>query len=353
MIHKSHIKRQTVKKIDPTVWVFLLYFALFIIFFKLAPGIIGALTLGWFLSMIIEVPARLLSRIKFISYKLATVISGVFAFALLAVGLSQLFPILIDEGTRMLGIITTTAGNINLEESIQIGNEAVRVQVIEILQSLINNLSVGFSDLASEALNWIIQNAAGAMTATLIFVVAASYFTALIPAIRQNLWRFFPRSGREKTIRFIAKYYADLRHFIRGQIIIAALVGLSVGVGMLIAGVRYALFLGFLSGITNFIPFLGLLISAIPALLLGLTNGGLVGILKVFIVLLVTNQLESWVFAPRIQGKRMKLNWFVIILAVFLTAQLMGVVGVLLAIPFLVFFRSFWMEYVQDLYQKL
>ena len=60
-----------------------------------------------------------------------------------------------------------------------------------------------------------------------------------------------------------------------------------VGGGMAVLGIPYALFLGFLSGITDFIPFLGVLIAALPAILLGLSDGGLWGVLKVVIVLLV------------------------------------------------------------------
>ncbi len=148
-------------------------------------------------------------------------------------------------------------------------------------------------------------------------------------------------------------FYGDLRHFIRVQIIIAVLVGASVGGGMPIAGIQYSLFLGFLAGITNFIPYLGLILSAIPALLLGLSNGGTWGLVKVVIVLLVTNQMETWLFAPRIQGKRMQLNWFLIIISILFFARVFGLVCVLIAIPLLVFIRKFWIVYIQDTFRTL
>ncbi len=70
-------------------------------------------------------------------------------------------------------------------------------------------------------------------------------------------------------------------------------------------------------------------------------------------MIIVTNQIESWVLAPRIQGRRMKLNWFAIIIAIFFCAQFFGVVGVLLAIPLLIFFRDFWIQYVQKTYSRM
>lgn len=345
--------RRTKRKIDPTLWVLLIYFALFILLFKLTPTILGALTLGWYLSMIIEVPAKAIGRIRFIPYKTAIVISALLVFTLLLVGISQLFPILADEGKKLILLLVKTAGELNLEDIVTFRNELLREQVLKIANDFISNLSTQMAAIGSSALNWIVQTAPNFITAVLLFVIAASYFTALVPLIRKNLWRFFPHSGRQKAVAFVVDYYGDLRHFIRGQIIIALLVGLIVGGGMFIVGIPYALFLGFLSGITNFIPFLGVIVAGLPAVLLGLTHGGLWGLVKVLIVLAIANQLESWVLAPKIQGKRMKMNWFLIVIAIFFCAQILGVPGVLLAIPWLVFFRKFWIDYVQDAFLRL
>ncbi len=345
--------RRNKRKTDPTLWVLLIYFALFILLFKLSPTILGALTLGWYLSMIIEVPAKALGRIRFIPYRAAIVISALLVFTLLLAGISQLFPILADEGKKLILLLVKAAGDLNLEEIVTFRNELLREQVLKIANDFISNLSTQVAAIGSSALNWIIQTAPNFITAVLLFVIAASYFTALVPLIRKNLWRFFPYSGRKKAVAFVVDYYGNLRHFIRGQLIIALLVGLIVGGGMFIVGIPYALFLGFLSGITNFIPFLGVIIAGLPAVLLGLTHGGLWGLVKVLIVLAVANQLESWVLSPKIQGKRMKLNWFLIVIAIFFLAQFLGVVGVLLAIPWLVFFRQFWIDYVQNAFRRL
>jgi predicted PurR-regulated permease PerM len=71
------------------------------------------------------------------------------------------------------------------------------------------------------------------------------------------------------------------------------------------------------------------------------------------IVLIVANQIESWVLSPRIQGSRMKLNWFAILLSILLAGSILGIAGVLLGIPMLLFFKKFWVEYIQESYNKL
>ncbi len=341
------------RPLDPTIWVLLGYFLIFILLFKISPNIVGALTLGWYLSMIIEVPARAVSRIKFIPYKVSVILSSLSIFALLAAGITLLISILIDEGGRLFDLLVKGMQDLDLQKMLNINNEAVMEQVIETTNAFLGNLSQQAARLGGEALNWTVQRVPDATTGVLIFVITASYFTAVVPLLRKNLFRFFPRSGRQKAIGFVSSFYGDLRHFIGGQVIIAAVVGGIMGVGMLVAGIPYPLFLGFLAGITNFIPFLGVVIAGIPALLVGLTHSGFWGLVKVLIVILLTNQIESWVLSPRIQGKRMKLNWFVIIVAIFFCAQFLGIVGVLLAIPILIFFREFWVKYVQQAFDRL
>jgi predicted PurR-regulated permease PerM len=349
----ARVHRLKPRPTDSTMWVFLGYFLIFILFFKLAPNILGALTLGWYLSMIIEVPARVISKVKFIPYKLAIIVSSIFIYALLVVGISLLIPILIDEGKRFFGLVASGVKGFDLRELFNISDEAVMEQVVGVTDSFLSSIGERAANLGSDAINWVVQHVPDTMTAVLIFVIAASYFTALIPLLRANLHRFFPRSGREKALTFVSGFYGDLRHFVGGQVIIALIVGVLMGVGMLIAGVPYALFLGFLAGITNFIPFLGVVIAGIPAILVGLTHAGVWGLVKVLIVIIVTNQLESWVLSPRIQGKRMRLNWFAIIVAIFFCAQLLGVIGVLLAVPLLIFFRDFWIRYVQKTLDRM
>lgn len=352
ILHQSDRMRNP-RRIDPTLFVFLGYAVIFFLLFKVSPSILGALTLGWYLSMIIEVPSRLLARIKFMPYKLAIIISSILVYALLLIGFSRLIPLLIDEGKRLFDLLKKSAADVDWNSLLFIRNEFIRERILRSVDDLLSLASGQVAVLGGDVLNWIVQRAPNAMTATLIFIIAASYFTAAVPVLRANLWRFFPKSSREKAIAFTAEFYADLRHFIGGQVLIALLVGLSVGFGMLIVGIPYSLFLGFLSGITNFVPFLGLIIAGVPALLVGVANGGWWGLGKVLIVIAITNQLESWVFSPRIQGKRMKLNWFVIIIAIFFSAQLLGLIGVLLAIPFLVFLRRFWVQYVQEAFRRL
>jgi predicted PurR-regulated permease PerM len=329
----------------------LAYFTLYCIFYGLTPSIVGALTFGWYLSLIIEVPARQLSRLKFLSYKASVAISTFVIFSLLILGISRIVPIVLEEGKRLFPLLKESVGSFDLPK--MLGDSTLGREVTGALQDAGGSLLERTAQLGVTIMNSVFQNLPNFTTGLIVFAITAGYFTYTVPTIKSNLWRFFPASGREKAFRFLAEVYGDIRHFIAGQILIALFVGVVVGSGLALIGIPYALFLGFISGITNFIPYLGVLVAAVPAVVLGLSYQGIMGVLKVAIVLAAANQFEGWILSPRIQGNRMKLNWFIIILSILVSGAVFGLVGILIAIPLVAFFKKFWIWYVQDAFRRM
>ena len=349
-------KARAPRRIDPALWIFMIYLAAAVILYRLSPTITGALILGLYLSMIIMVPARYISKVKFISEKASLVISALFVFTVMIVTIYQVFPIVIEEAGKLFKTLTEE----NVSISSLIGGMPPFFQdimrndsIMKILEEQLSKIVSAFSSYGMNLLNTTIHTIPNALTSLVIFLIAAVYLSSLKPVFRDNLWRFFPKSTRRKSIAFVHDYYASIKSFISGQLIIALVVGLIVGFGMSLAGIPYGVFLGFLAGVTNFIPFFGVIITAVPAIFLGLVNYGLWGLLRVGIVLVLANQIESWVLSPKIQGDRMELNWFVILLGILLFGGLFGIIGVLFAVPIMVFIKNFWTVYVQAAFRRL
>lgn len=120
--------------------------------------------------------------------------------------------------------------------------------------------------------------------------------------------------------------------YIRGQIILCVLVGVLVGVGMQVIGVQYALLLGVLAFILEFIPILGTLVSGLICVLLALTQGWIVAVI-VLVYFIVVHVVESDVVGPRIVGQTIGLHPVVSIAALIAGAELFGVAGALFASP--------------------
>lgn len=120
--------------------------------------------------------------------------------------------------------------------------------------------------------------------------------------------------------------------YIRGQFLLSTLIGLLVGVGMMLFHVPYAILLGILAFILEFIPVLGTLISGAICVLIALTQGWLIA-LGVLVYFIVVHVIEGDVVGPRIVGKAIGLHPVVSLIALIVGAELFGIWGALFASP--------------------
>ncbi|MFN8645504.1 MAG: AI-2E family transporter [Gemmatimonadales bacterium] len=149
-----------------------------------------------------------------------------------------------------------------------------------------------------------------------------------------------PPGRRPALVAFIEEYDASLGKFFRGQLIEATLVGILTGAGLALFGVPSALLIGVIAGICNLVPYIGLAISAIPALVVALTMDDPVGgLLRVGGVFLVVQFLDGSVTGPRIVGGSVGLHPVVTMLALAFGGAMLGFAGLLLAVPLAVLLR--------------
>ena len=120
--------------------------------------------------------------------------------------------------------------------------------------------------------------------------------------------------------------------YIRGQLIMCGFIGLLVGVGMQVIGVPFALLLGVLAFVLEFIPVLGTIASGAICVLLALSKGWVIALI-VLAYFVVVHVIEGDVVGPRIVGKTIGLHPVVSLTALIAGAELFGIAGALLASP--------------------
>ena len=120
--------------------------------------------------------------------------------------------------------------------------------------------------------------------------------------------------------------------YVQGLTIVCLCVGILSYFGFLIIGLDYALLLAIFITFTNIVPFLGPFIGAIPAVIVAILDSPLM-LLKVVIVILVVQQVESLFISPQIMGRKLNLSPLAIILVVLVAGRLGGLIGIILAIP--------------------
>jgi predicted PurR-regulated permease PerM len=117
-----------------------------------------------------------------------------------------------------------------------------------------------------------------------------------------------------------------------GQIILSLAIFLLTFVGLSILGVKYALFLALIAGLFEVLPYLGPVLSAVPAILVALIQDPpLAG--AVIILYIVIQKTEGYVLVPKIMQRTIGTSPLVVLLSLLIGFKLAGVLGLLLAVP--------------------
>ena len=152
--------------------------------------------------------------------------------------------------------------------------------------------------------------------------------------IRMRVADLMPHNRRDAWLSFAAEYDGLLSRFLRGQLIAAALVGVLTWLGLWIAGVPYSGLVGAVAGVFNLVPYLGLVASVVPVLIIALLSGSFLTIIvKAGIVFAIVQTIDSTIAGPRIVGGSVGLHPVWVILALAVGGAFFGFVGLLIAMP--------------------
>ena len=140
---------------------------------------------------------------------------------------------------------------------------------------------------------------------------------------------------RDEVVSVVTEINEVLVKYFRGQIVVAACNGLLTSIGLIAIGIPYGLILGIVTGALSIVPFLGIIISILPALLLGfLDSGGWVKPLLVLVVFAVVQFSESMFITPRVQSHSTGLHPLTIIIGILFWSMLLpGLLGPVVAVP--------------------
>ena len=144
-----------------------------------------------------------------------------------------------------------------------------------------------------------------------------------------------PKKHRSKAILLFRDIDNAFGKFIRGQIIVASFIGILTTTALSIIDVKYAVFLGLFAGIANVIPYFGPIIGLVPTIIFALFDspGKALYASGAFVLI---QQIESGILTPKIIGESVGVHPVYVILSLFIGGKLMGIAGMILAVPVLV-----------------
>jgi len=176
------------------------------------------------------------------------------------------------------------------------------------------------------------RSIASALVVTLLASVLTVYF--LIEGRRTRDWilAFVPQRERARVHQTLEECEEAIFGYVAANVATSIFAAVFVLVALSILHVPAALLLALVAGVFDFIPVLGFIVAAVPALLLGATVSASTA-LMVALLYLLYHGIENYVIAPRVYGGRLRLSNLAVILGFAVGATLAGVIGALIALP--------------------
>lgn len=187
---------------------------------------------------------------------------------------------------------------------------------------------------------------------TQVWVVLAMVFLVFylvqdLDKAKHNLTLLFPQIYKENVVHFLHTIDEKVGAYVRGTLLKCLFVGLLTWVGLSILDMPFALMLGILAGALNLILYIGPFVAAIPAVLLSIMPDT-PSVLLIIILYVVVQILDAFLFTPFFLGKATDLSPLTVIIMVLVGAQLMGLLGIILAIPITATLKVLLVDYYLD-----
>ena len=153
-------------------------------------------------------------------------------------------------------------------------------------------------------------------------------------SLRNRIGALIPPPRRDTWVGFMSEFDDLLSRYLRGQLLAATTVGLLTTLGLWLLGFPYPAVVGVVAGVFNLVPYLGLVVSLIPAVLIALLSGDiLASFAKIAVVFGIVQALDGAVIGPKIIGGSVGLHPAWVILALAVGGLFFGFVGLLIAVP--------------------
>jgi predicted PurR-regulated permease PerM len=284
------------------------------------------------LVQMIRRPFEVANRDNYMPRPLAIASAYLVVFSTIGVAVAVLTPMVSEQFRQLTTNLPAYSSSIQGQFR-DLSNRYQRYRIPEAVQEQINERATGVvGAVGAEATNFFIS-LVSYLPWLILVPVLAFFFLKDANLFRVSVLRIFPSGDwRARMESIIHDVNTTLAAYTRAQLISCVLIGTLCTVAFYLLGVNYALLLGVLAGILEFIPLIGPLTIAIIAITIASLESTREAI-YVFIFLAVLRFLQDYFFYPRIVREGIHLHPLAIILSVLAGEQVAGIPGVFLSIP--------------------
>jgi predicted PurR-regulated permease PerM len=315
MVRKVEISHKTV--------FFTVFFLASLWFVYVIRDIVLQLFVSLLLMTVLNPIVKFFSKYK-VPKGLSIVITYLVIFGFTGVVFAMILPPLIEQTTNLAN---------NLPQYIQ-SSGLMKYANGDIFKEIISQLGTVPSQVVKTGLS-IFTNILNILT-ILIFTF---YLLLVRDKFEENLEPLF---GKEKSV-YVAKLLDELENRLggwsRGQLLLMLSISVTSYIGFIALGIPYALPLALLAGIFEIVPYIGPIIAAIPAIILGFSISPILGGASIGLAVLI-QQLENYVFVPKVMEKSTGVSPIVTLLALAVGARMAGITGMVISIPIVIIIQT-------------
>ncbi len=323
--------------------------------------IIGSLTylffllvLSIFLAYLIDPLVRLIRRPfkaknleRFMPRSIAIVIAFALVFSIVGLTISSIAPQAIEQGKELGASFPEYAASARQMMN-DMNRRFQRLRVPEDVQTRINEQAVLLGERVTAGFGNFLINIVTYLPWLIIIPILTFFFLKDVNLIRLAILRLFPpgrwRIRAESVMRDVN---TTLAAYTRAQLISCLIIGVICTIGFYLIGLRYALLLGIIAGIFEFVPLLGPLTIGIIATATAGFGQNPWRALYVAIFLVTLRLIHDYITYPRIVRGGIHLHPLLIILSVLAGEQVAGIPGVFLAIPIVALFTVVYKHVIE------
>lgn len=324
-----------------------------IIVLYLLRDFLGAFVLGAAIAFLIQ-PAV----VRLHALGIPRVLAIVITFIVIIVALAGLVLLIVPLGTNEFGqlqrqipsLAAAAQDRINSLQGSPIQIFGINIDIKGTTDTISSHLREYLLGQAGNAVTIGLSALTVLLQIVLMFIVA--FLLALdAAAFRRVLRRLVPNDYRTDFDQIWRKVRKMLYAYVRGQLIIAGLIGILSGIACFALGLPDAVALGMIAGITALIPYLGPFIGAVPAILVGLATSPVKALLVAIVYFLISNVILNFVY-PKVMGDAVRLSPILVIVALIAGFSWAGILGMFVAVPIAATLRILFDHIYPRLYEK-
>jgi predicted PurR-regulated permease PerM len=314
---------------------------------------LGAFVLGAAIAFLIQ-PAVT----RLVGFGVPRVLAIGIVFIVIIIALAGLVLLIVPLGVREVSQLQTQAPSIAAAAQDRINSlqgSPINILGIDIdLKGITETINAHLKDYLLGQFGNAVTIGLTALTTVLqlvlMFIVA--FLLALdAAAFRRVLRRLVPNDYRTDFDQIWRKVRKMLYAYVRGQLIIAGLIGMLSGIACAVLGLPDPVALGLIAGVTALIPYLGPFIGAVPAILVGLAAGPIKALLVAVVYFLISNIILNFVY-PKVMGDAVRLPPVLVIVAFIAGFSWAGILGMFVAVPIAATLRILFDHIYPRLYEK-